>query len=338
MKIVVLAGGKSNERDVSLSSGSQVANALLSKGHQVLLVDLIVGLPEKLDFETAYQRYHQDRFTYEIPEIPASFSESVPEIGPNILGLCASADITFFALHGGIGENGKLQAIFDGFNIKYTGSNYEGSLLAMNKLVFKELIRSNNLNTANWTRITCLDDINKVKLPAVVKPIDNGSSIGISIVENQASLEEACGEALRHSDYSYVLVEDKIEGREFSVGILGEQVLPVIELKPKAGFYDYKNKYQQGRTEELVPAPIKESLREQMQNLAWRAHQLLGMSVCSRTDFIVSKDNQIYMIELNSLPGMTPISLLPQEAKAAGINYEDLCERIIEESLKKYEK
>ena len=336
MKVVVLAGGKSDERDVSMSSGSQVANALLSKGHQVLLVDLMEGLPESLDFEAAYERYQQEIYDYDISETPATFDEGVPEIGSNILELCASADIAFLALHGGIGENGKLQAIFDCFNIKYTGSNYEGSLLAMNKLVFKELIRFNGINTADWSRVTCLEDTDEVKLPAVVKPIDNGSSIGISIVEDKASLEAACDEALRHSERTYVLVEDKIEGREFSVGILGEQVLPVIELKPKAGFYDYQNKYQKGRTEELVPAPIEDSLRDKMQELALKVHQLLGMSVCSRTDFIVDEDNQIYVIELNSLPGMTPISLLPQEAKAAGIGYEELCERIIEESLKKY--
>lgn len=335
MKIVVLAGGKSDERDVSMSSGNQVANALLAKGHHVLLVDLMAGLPQKLDFEQAYQTYKQKTYNYTIPEIPATFDEEDPEIGPYILELCASADISFLALHGGIGENGKLQALFDCFNIQYTGSNYEGSLLAMNKLVFKELIRFNGINTADWTRVTCLEDVEQVKLPAVVKPIDNGSSIGISIVENQEALNAACEEALRHSKYSYVLVEDKIEGREFSVGVLGETALPVIELKPKDGFYDYQNKYQKGRTEELVPAPIDDSLRDQMQELALKVHKLLGMSVCSRTDFIVDSNNQIYVIELNSLPGMTPISLLPQEAKAMGIEYEELCERIIEESLKK---
>lgn len=335
MKIVVLAGGKSDERDVSMSSGSQVANALLAKGHQVLLVDLMAGLPEKLDFEAAYERYKQSHYAYEIPETPATFKAEDPEIGPHILDLCASADISFLALHGGIGENGKLQAIFDCFTIQYTGSNYEASLLAMNKLVFKELIRFNGINTADWTRVTCLEDTEQVKLPAVVKPIDNGSSIGISIVENQETLKAACEEALSHSKYSYVLVEDKIEGREFSVGVLGETALPVIELKPKDGFYDYQNKYQKGRTEELVPAPIDDSLRDKMQELALKVHKLLGMSVCSRTDFIVDQNNKIYVIELNSLPGMTPISLLPQEAKAMGIDYEELCERIIEESLRK---
>lgn len=335
MKIIVLAGGKSDERDVSMSSGSQVANALLAKGHHVLLVDLMVGLPEQLTFEEAYERDKQSHYAYEIPETPATFKAEDPEIGPYILELCASADVSFLALHGGIGENGKLQALFDCFNIQYTGSNYEGSLLAMNKLVFKELIRFNGINTADWTKVTCLEDVEQVKLPAVVKPIDNGSSIGISIVENQEALNAACEEALRHSKYSYVLVEDKIEGREFSVGVLGENALPVIELKPKDGFYDYQNKYQKGRTEELVPAPINDSLRDKMQELALKVHKLLGMSVCSRTDFIVDSNNQIYVIELNSLPGMTPISLLPQEAKAMGIEYEELCERIIEESLKK---
>ena len=199
------------------------------------------------------------------------------------------------------------------------------------------MLRHDGIPTANWTVISDLEEMEEVCLPAVVKPADSGSSIGISIVEDHDSLQQAIKEALKYSGSSKILVEDKIVGREFSVGVLGKQVLPAIELIPKAGFYDYQNKYQIGRTEEIVPANIDVYLAGQMKDLALRIHQVLGLSVCSRSDFLIDENNNIYLIEVNSLPGMTPTSLLPQEAAAVGIDFEDLCERVVSESLLKYE-
>ncbi|MDT2661975.1 D-alanine--D-alanine ligase [Enterococcus hulanensis] len=338
MKIIVLAGGKSNEREVSMTSGSKIANALIAKGHKVLLVDLLTGMPEHRNFDSAYKEYKTENYQYNVSETVPNFDEySDIEIGKNVLEICGSADITFFALHGGIGENGKLQAIFDVYNIKYTGSGYQSSLLAMDKLISKELMRFHGIPTANWTVISDLEEMEEVCLPAVVKPTDSGSSIGISIVEDYDSLQQAIKEALKYSGSSKILVEDKIVGREFSVGVLGKQVLPAIELIPKAGFYDYQNKYQIGRTEEIVPANIDVYLAGQMKDLALRIHQVLGLSVCSRSDFLIDENNNIFLIEVNSLPGMTPTSLLPQEAAAVGIDFEDLCERVVSESLLKCE-
>lgn len=337
MKIVVLAGGKSDEHDVSMSSGSEISNALIAKGHQVLLMDLLTGIKDQSNFDMAFEKYQKSHYAFTVSEnVPKITKQTVPEIGENVLEICSTADIVFLALHGGIGENGQLQAIFDAYNIKYTGSGYQGSLLAMNKIVSKEIISNHGIHTANWVVVSDLEDISTIQLPAVVKPIDNGSSIGIDIVETETALKAALVQALNHSKSSHILVEEKIEGREFSVGILGEQVLPVIELIPKAGFYDYKNKYQQGKTEEIVPAKIDQSLTKQLQATAWKVHQLLGLSVYSRIDFLVDNQQTIFVIEANSLPGMTPTSLLPQEAASDGMSYEALCEEIVNKSLKNY--
>lgn len=338
MKIVVLAGGKSSEREVSMTSGSKIANALIGNGHEVLLIDLLIGVENHSRFEDAYRSYHKEHYDYSVSEaIPDLEKYSGIEIGKNVLEICRSADITFFALHGGIGENGKLQAIFDVYGIKYTGSDYQSSLLAMDKLLAKELMRFHNIPTADWTVVSNVGKVEDISLPAVVKPLDCGSSIGISLVESKQELGEAITEALKYSDKQKILVEDKIEGREFSVGVLGTQVLPAIELIPKSGFYDYQNKYQKGRTEEIVPAQIESPIADRMGELALHTHELLGLSVCSRTDFLVDEQNEIFVIEVNSLPGMTPNSLLPQEAEAVGIRFNELCERIVNESMKKYE-
>lgn len=336
MKIVVLAGGRSTEREVSMTSGSKVANALIAKGHQVLLIDLLVGTPNYTSFDQAYEECQTDHYYYQVSEeIPDSVRKHENEIGSNILEVCHSADITFFALHGGIGENGKLQGMFDIFDIKYTGSDYQSSQLAMDKLITKKLMRFHGIPTADWMVISDLKQAESVRLPAVVKPIDGGSSIGISLAETKHELRDAIEKVLSYSDNPKILVEDKIEGREFSVGVIGDHALPPIELIPRSGFYDYQNKYQSGRTEEIVPAQINELLTQEMKAMALRTHQMLGLSVYSRTDFMIDKMGNIFVIEVNSLPGMTPTSLLPQEAAAIGISFNDLCEKIVHESLEK---
>lgn len=337
MKIVVLAGGLSDERDVSLSSGSQIANALITKGHKVLLLDLYLGLNDVKDFEEAYNKYGETYYNYKVPEIAPDLQKLIKkhngrksEIGENVLNICMKADIVFLGLHGGIGENGKLQAVFDLYNIKYTGSGYKSSLLAMDKIVSKEIMCVNNILTPEWSIIND-DNINTIQVPAVVKPNDNGSSIGVQVVDNEVELQNAILFAQKYSNT--VLVEQKIVGREFSVGILGEEVLPIIELIPKKGFYDYSSKYQPGATEEISPANISDKITEKMQGIALSIFKKLELKVYGRVDFIVDSNENIFCIEVNSLPGMTPTSLLPQEAYAANITYEDLCERIINLSI-----
>ncbi len=340
MNIIVLAGGLSDERDVSLSSGSQIANALIKNGHTVLVLDLYLGLKKVNTFEEAYKIYGETVYDYKVPKIAPNLEKLIEknngrrnEIGENVVSICQSADIVFLGLHGGIGENGKLQAIFDLHNIRYTGSGYKGSLLAMDKIVSKEIMTVNNILTPKWSII---DSENKktIMAPAVVKPNDNGSSIGIKVAENQDELKDAIDVAKQYSNT--VLVEQKIEGREFSVGVLGEEVLPIIELIPKEGFYDYSNKYQPGATEEITPANINRENTKRMQDIALNIFKKLGLEVYGRVDFIMDSNENIYCIEANSLPGMTPTSLLPQEAEANGINYEQLCEKIVEHTLSKY--
>ncbi|MBQ5153387.1 D-alanine--D-alanine ligase family protein [Macrococcoides caseolyticum] len=340
MNIIVLAGGLSDERDVSLSSGSQIANALIKNGHKVLLLDLYLGLKEVNTFEEAYKVYGETVYDYKVPKIAPNLEKLIEknngrrsEIGENVINICKSADIVFLGLHGSIGENGKLQAIFDLHNIKYTGSGYKGSLLAMDKIVSKEIMTVNNILNPEWSIIDS-ENNNTMMAPAVVKPNDNGSSIGVKVAENQDELKDAIEVAKQYS--STILIEQKIEGREFSVGILGEEVLPIIELIPKEGFYDYSNKYQPGATEEITPADISRENTKRMQDIALNIFKKLGLEVYGRVDFIMDSNENIYCIEANSLPGMTPTSLLPQEAEANGINYEQLCDLIVKLSLLKH--
>lgn len=338
MNIVVLAGGLSPERDVSLSSGCLIANALMDNGHKVLLLDLFMGMKETETYKAAYQKYSKNRYSYIVPEVEPDLEQlridcgSESAIGENVLSICRSADIVFLALHGSIGENGQIQAVFDTLNIKYTGTGYTGSLLAMNKIISKELMSYHKINTPDWVVINAEKCHKAPFLPCVLKPISCGSSIGISIVETEAQFIQAVNYA---SNYDCeIFIEKKIIGREFSVGILDSQALPVIEIMPKQGFYDYKNKYQGGLTEEICPAKIDEAMEQNLQASALTVHKILRLGSYSRIDFMVDENNDIYCLEANTLPGMTPTSLLPQEAKALGISYEDLCERIVQLSDK----
>lgn len=336
MRIIVLAGGLSPERDVSLASGALIANALLENGHDVMLLDLYLGEDNK-EIEPVYHSGGAAyRFSYAVPEhepdlaaIAASVDNDGALIGRGVMELCKAADAVFLGLHGSVGENGQLQAAFDLHGVRYTGTGYIGSLLAMDKDISKRLFRENGILTADWTLVDLNEplDSGAVEYPCAVKPCSCGSSIGVSIVENAEQLLEALDYARKYEDH--VLLEKKIEGREFSVGILDGEALPVIEIRPLAGFYDYKNKYQKGLTEEICPAEISEEVRELLQSSALAVHKALRLGFYARVDFILDRDNNAFCLEANTLPGMTPTSLLPQEALAVGISYCELCERII---------
>lgn len=336
MKIIVLAGGLSPERDVSLSSGALISNALIEKGHDVMLLDLYLGI-NNIDIEPIYINSRTNKvFSFLVSElepdlgaIKTSVNNKGSLIGEGVIDLCKEADVVFLALHGSIGENGKLQAVLDVEGIKYTGTGYIGSLLAMDKDISKKLIHSANILTPSWkcTDLHACSDFSDLKYPCVVKPCSCGSSIGVTIVENPTDLNSALEFAKGYEDF--VIIEDKIEGREFSVGILDGKALPVIEIKPLTGFYDYKNKYQKGLTKEICPANISEEINNLLQYSALKVHKTLRLGFYSRVDFIVDKFNNAYCLEANTLPGMTPTSLLPQEALANGIAYGDLCEKIV---------
>lgn len=351
MKIVVLAGGLSTERDVSLTSGAGICRTLLANGHQAVLMDAFMGIPydaDKLDelfslpdaglsIASGISADEPD-----LAAIRASRADQSPcLLGPNVIALCQMADIVFMGLHGDIGENGKLQATFDVLGIKYTGPNSLGSALAMDKGLTKQIFRTEGVPTpkGTWLYKSCQDTSLTalgLSLPVVVKPCSGGSSVGVYIVHTEEEYNQAIEASFRYEDE--LIIEEYIKGREFAVGIIEGKALPVIEIIPNSGFFDYKNKYQDGCTQEICPAQIPEDIAHKMQCAAEKAFAALKLDVYSRADFLLTENGDIYCLEVNSLPGMTPASLLPKEAGAAGINYSELCEMIIEKSLARYSK
>lgn len=344
MNILVLAGGYSPERDVSLTSGSLIANALKREGEKVCLADVYLGIDEsELNNPDLFNTDEGEIYKVGVgvPDLEALKRESgngEALIGKGIIELCRLADVVFLALHGAMGENGQLQATLDNYGIKYTGSGYVGSLLAMDKDISKKMFVGAGVNTPEWLYFTAKNgDIalieEKIGYPCVVKPCSCGSSVGISIVDDRKGLEVALAEAERYEDN--ILVEKKIEGRELTVGILDGEVLPAIEIIPTEGFYDYKNKYQAGKTLELCPAPIDDGLCREVGRQTRLAFEALRLSGYARFDFMVDKDGKPWCLEANTLPGMTPTSLLPQMAAANGMDYGKLCLKIVELALKK---
>jgi len=337
LNIVVLAGGLSPEREVSLTSGTLIANALIENGHRVLLLDVYLGmraLPAQPLTLFSDQPYPAHTVSERVPDLDALRRESQNGdalIGANVLALCAMADRVFLALHGSMGENGQLQATLETHGIRYTGSDYAGSLLAMDKDIAKRLFCVAGIPTPEWVYFSASEQPpralwDRVGLPCVVKPCDCGSSVGISMADTEEERSAALAEAARWG--SSVLVEKKIVGRELTVGVLDGTALPAVEILPESGFYDYKNKYQ-GTTREICPAEIPDAVAARAADLALRGFAALRLSGYARFDFLLDQSGELWCLEANTLPGMTPTSLLPLAASVAGISYRDLCERII---------
>lgn len=303
-RITVLKGGDSPEREVSLVSGAAIANGLRGSGLEVTELD------------------------------PADFSsldkliDRLKELGTGLI---------FLGLHGGSGENGQLQAALDLAGLRYTGSGFQACALTMDKYVAKLLAREEGVPVADWVllRGDQLGDyedprdlqgiVDKLGLPLIVKPNAGGSSVGISKVETTDQLREATQQALKYS--SSALLERFIPGRELTVTVLDGTALPVVEIKPLSGWYDYTNKYKAGRSEYLAPAPIEEAVAQLIQMYAERLWQVFGLRSYARIDFRYDGD-QPYFLEVNTLPGMTPLSLTPMAAKAVGISFADLVVKI----------
>ena len=342
MDIVVLAGGTSAERDVSLRSGGMIAKALRENGHRVLLLDVFMGYHDREeDVSDIFEQTEEASVKTEgiketAPDLAAVKAmrkdKSSCYFGPNVIAICRMADIVFLALHGENGENGKLQAAFDLFGIRYTGSNYLSSAIAMDKEITKIFFEVGGVPTPKGIKMTKKNrednfELTGLRLPCVVKPCCGGSSIGVSIVRDKEEYKKALEEAFLWEDA--ILIEDYIKGREFSVGVMDGRALPVIEIAPKQGFYDYKNKYQAGSTVETCPAELSEEKTRQMQAVAERVFAALRMKSYARMDFMMSESGEIFCLEANTLPGMTPTSLLPQEAAVLGMDFPGLCEKII---------
>ena len=346
MDIVVLAGGLSSERDVSFKSGTMVAKALRARGHRALVLDVFMGYSdEECDITDIFEdsegnSVKVDSIPTEAPDIKAVIAsrkdQSPSFFGPNVIKICQKADIVFMALHGGDGESGKVQAAFDLYGIKYTGNDYISSAIAMDKQMTKDVLDRAGVPTPAGTS---LKKENRAgfkfeKYPCIVKPNCGGSSIGVTIVESAAELDAALDAAFEWEDE--VVIEQFIAGREFSDGVIEGKALPIIEIAPKQGFYDYKNKYAAGSAVETCPAEISPKATADMQKYAEMAFKALGLTTYARMDFMMDADENLYCLEANTLPGMTPTSLLPQEAAVVGMNFEDLCEHLINVSFKKY--
>lgn len=341
MKIAVVCGGLSNERDVSITSGCGVAKALREAGHKVVLVDLFFGYQGEYNDPAELFEREQEQLAYsvseEYPDLDSLLKQSDgSRIGKNVIEICRAADIAFLALHGEDGENGKLQAALDLAGVKYTGSGYLGSALAMNKELSKIMFRANGIPTPPGIVLEKgSGSYADVGFPCVVKPCSGGSSVGTSIVRSREEYDAALELAFKYE--SHVLVEKYVKGRELTVGVMGGEAMPVIEIIPKNGWYDYKNKYQAGMTEEICPAPLSDEDTARVQRLAERVMSALMVDVYCRVDFLMDEnDGELYCLEANTLPGMTPTSLIPQMAAQQSLSFADICEKIIKVSLEKY--
>jgi D-alanine--D-alanine ligase len=343
MKIVVLAGGTSTERDVSLVTGTMIYKALKNSNHQVVLLDVFLGYTGETNHIFDIEKDWASNISSikennpDINQVKALRSDNSNSFfGPGVFEICSSADIVFLALHGENGEDGKIQAAFDLMGIKYTGTDYTSSALAMDKAISKEIFAFYQIPTPSGIHINKGETFEWNSFPCVVKVCNGGSSVGVSIVYSAKEMETALANAFEFGND--VVIEQYIKGREFSIGVIDGKALPIIEIAPIEGFYDYKNKYQAGSAIETCPALLSDEITKKMQATAEKVFEALRLKTYARIDFMLNEKNEFFCLEANTLPGMTPTSLLPQEAQVIGMDFLALCEKIIEISLKKYEK
>ena len=353
MKIVVLGGGVSTERHVALVTGTSVCRALRSLGHQAIFVDLYMGLENYHgELEAAFDA--PDGFIgdvaigHQAPDLEAVKAsrkwKSPSRIGPRVLELCQLADCVFLGLHGADGEDGKIQATLDLLGVPYTGSGPLSSAMAMDKAVAKRIMESVGVRTPAWRELRYTEAdiprlVQELPLPCAVKVVNGGSSLGVALPETKGQLDEALRELLCF--HTRVIVEEKIRGREITQPILDDHYMPAVEIVPPEGtYFDYVAKYQGGAegAQEICPARLTEEERRTVGEAALRFHRALGLSVYSRVDFILDDQGQAWCLEANTLPGMTPISLLPRSAAAEGMSYARLCEKIVLLSLEERKK
>ena len=321
-----MLGGASSERDVSMASGLRIADALRGKRHAVVLVDPANGV-----IDAAAERALRERG---VKTAPPSLEELRAFNGGTILPTLTQmpeltgAEVVFLALHGGQGEDGTLQAMLDMAKIRYTGSGHMASALAMDKDLSKILFRAAGVGTPDWLMAPASDQevVDRLGLPVVVKPSKQGSTVGLAVVKKIEDLAPAIAEAFKYDDE--VMIEEFIPGRELTVGILGDEALPVGEIIPKHEIYDYECKYTTGMAVEVFPADIPADVAEEAKRQSKAAFRALKLGGYARIDFRMAADGSLYCLEANTLPGMTELSLIPQAAVAAGISFADFCERI----------
>jgi D-alanine-D-alanine ligase len=298
MRIAVLMGGPGSERPVSMASGAGVSKALASRGALVTEVDV-----QGPDF-------------------------SLPD----------KTDLAFNVIHGTFGEDGQVQRALEERGIKYTGEGIQGSEMAIDKIATKRRLRERGVPTADF-EVIGEGEVPSMELPFVLKAPREGSSVGIYILHQASEIGARLADVRRHTDE--ILVEKFVRGRELTVGILGDQALPIVEIRPKEGFYDFRNKYpflnpQAAGADHFCPAPLDEEVGREVQKVALAAHRALGLQVYSRVDVLLDEKTGPSVLEINTIPGMTPSSLLPEAAAAAGISYADLCVQVIALSLQRF--
>jgi D-alanine-D-alanine ligase len=334
LKILVMAGGRSSERDVSLASAAAVAKALSSAGAEVYAFD--PGVSQHVVLWTP------DFGTSDIGTVPPkALPGHVPTISPGDLrlGEFEEMNVVFNALHGGDGENGRLQALLDMSGIAYTGSGMLASALAMDKNMAKRVFVAEGIPTPAWMMFdnpksfTYAEVEESLGTPLIVKPNAQGSTVGLTLVDKASLWDKALAAAFKWDDR--VIVEEFIAGRELAAGVLGDQPLPVVEVKPKHGIYDYECKYTDGMTEYLCPATITAAQTRACKEQALEAFRVLGCKGYARADFRMTADGHLYCLEVNTLPGMTSHSLVPKAAKVAGIEFSDLVARICQLAIKR---
>lgn len=346
MKIVVLAGGISSERNVSLVTGTDVCRALRKRGHQAILIDMFLGLENYSGtlediFDAPDGLCGNVSISQEAPDLAAlrrsRKDQSKSVFGPGVLEACKLADIVFIGMHGECGEDGRVQATFDLLGIPYTGAGYLSSGMAMDKAITKCFMEHAGIPTAPWsehhyTRSDIPHLVETLEVPCVIKVVNGGSSLGLAMTDTKEELEQALEQMLEFGNH--IIVEKKLYGRELTVGVLGDKYLPAVEIIPQdSKFFDYAAKYQAGGSLEICPAQITDEQWHSMGKDALKLFKALGLSVYSRADFILDEEGNHWCLEINTLPGMTPASLFPKEAAAVGLEYGELCEKIIELSL-----
>ncbi len=328
INVVLLVGGTSPEREVSKNTGKSILKALHDLDYKVKVIDPAFGLNQPKEIEKFFEEKDYTERTNR------NFVEAINST------MFDDVNVAFIALHGKWGEDGALQSLLELRGIKYTGSKVLASSLAMDKSMAKVMFQHFDVSTPRWFVINKYDtdfDLIKSKIkkffgyPCVIKPNDEGSTIGLTICRGDVEVSQAIIKAQQFS--KKILVEEYIPGHELTVAVVDQHALPVLEIKPKSGFYDYENKYTQGRTDYIVPAEIPQKVAEHLQHQALLAFNSIGCESYARVDFRLTNDFKSYCLEVNTLPGMTSTSLVPKMAKAAGISFEDLIDRIIKNSL-----
>ncbi len=329
-RIAVITGGSTPERHVALAGAAQVVDALRARGYTVAVVDTCTGVLSKNEEERLLVSS-----VGSAPPTPGELRElEKREMLTRLVEIDAvqNSDALFLVLHGRQGEGGEFQALLELAGLEFVGSGSLGSALAMDKDISKRLFRDAQIPTAEWVKWPADDaEISSLGYPLVVKPSKVGSTVGLTVVESPAEVERAVREALQFDDE--VILERFTDGREYTVGILGEKALAVGEIIPRHAIFDYECKYTPGMAEEVFPARISEALSRRLRSLALQVHRVLKLRDFSRVDFRANKDGSPYCLEANTLPGLTSTSLLPQSAAAVGIDFGELCHRLCQLAL-----